>query len=246
MVNKFGLFLVFVLFFVSFVSAVPVYKQNELVDFKVNCVNGGGHCSAGAVCNLTILDNNDDVLLDSVGMTNSLTYFNYSYNVTEVGLFKQSVFCVDGDNGYVVSSFKVTPSGVESSVSDAIIYVVLLFLSLVLLLVCMVGAFKTDSSNEYDFGGKLLKITYGKYIKMGLFFGSYLFLWLLTFFAWQVSDKFLMFDFMGGIFRVLFIILSVLLPPLFLAFVVLALLKWTADLQLWKLAERNLPSRGGR
>ena len=240
------MFFVLLLLCVSFVSAVPVYKQNELVDLKVNCVRAGGHCSSGAACNLSIFDNNDNLVLDDVSMTNSGSYFNYSYNASEVGVFKQSIFCIDGDNGYVTNSFKVTPSGVESSVSDAIIYVVLLFVSLVLMLLCVFGAANMNSANEYDFGGKLISVNYGKYVKMGLFFASYLFLWFLTFFAWQVSDKFLMFDFIGTIFNFLFITLAILLGPIFIAFVAFALLKWLADIKLWELAERNLSERGGK
>lgn len=228
------------------VLGVPVFKQGELVDLKINCVNNGGHCSAGAVCNITVLDSNDVVLVDDSPMTNSGSYFNHSFNASSVGVFKQQVFCVDGYNGYSASTFKVTPSGVEGSTGDAVVYVILLLVALVLMILCIVGGVKINGDNEFNLYGKLMSINYGKYLKMGLFFGSYLFLWFVFFLAWQVADKFLMFDFISELFRMLFLILTVLLAPLFIAFVALAFLKWVADLKLEKLAERNLPDRGGR
>jgi len=240
--------MIFLVSIISVSAETMIYPQNQTLDLKVPCFNNNTFCSTGAACNLTIFHSNDSLLVDNQGMTNKGSYFNYTLTNSQtstVGSYKQYVTCWDGDNGFVSSEFKITPKGVEGTTHNSILYVVLLLVCLVLMIISFIGAVKIDGNNTYDMG-KLIELNYGKYAKMGLFFLSYLMLWFMTYFAWQVADTFLMFDFVTWVFRFGFIFLAIMLGPLLFVVVILALLKWLADLKMWKWSERNLPIRGGK
>lgn len=238
--------MIFLLGVISVSAETMVYPQNRTLDLKVPCFNNNTFCSGGAACNITIFHSNDSLLINNRGMTNQNSYFNYTLSnaqTSEVGYYKQYVTCWDGDNGFTASEFKITPKGIEGTTQNSILYVVLLLVCLVLMIISFVGAIKIDGRNTYDMG-KLIELNYGKYAKMGLFFLSYLMLWFMTYFAWQVADTFLMFDFVAWVFRFGFIFLAIMLGPLLFVIVILSLLKWLADLRMWKWSERNLPIRG--
>lgn len=243
--KKVVLFL-FILLILPMVLGVPYYKSGEVLELKVPCFLDGAYCSDSANCNITIIDSDGNVLVDDVNMTNSGAYFNYSFDNSDgdVGIYTQQVVCVDGgEAGYSINDFKVTPSGVEGSTGDAVVYTVLLFVFLILMIACFFGGAVIDGENKYDFGAKLLEINYGKYLKMGLFACGTLFLWFLSFCGWQVSEMFLMFNFFSNTMYVIFIVLTVLMPLVFMVLVILTLFKWLADNELLRSHLRNVPVR---
>jgi len=229
------------------VTAQPLFQQKTEIELNVPCTINGNVCSSNATCQATIINPKGAILVNNEAMVqNNATFrINITENQSaENGQYEFPVSCCD--NGACATrhlTFAVNPSGVVSSSGEAIVYVILIIVVLVFFIFTMMGAVKIDGEHSYDVGGKLLELKYGKYLKMGLFFVSILFLWFLFFLGWQVSSKVLMFDFMNTIFRTLFMILTYLIAPIFLAFTILAVVQWTLDLKLWKMTKRGLPER---
>lgn len=243
--DKKYVFILFVLLVLPMVLGVPYYKADEILELKVPCLMDGSYCSSNAYCNITVIDDDGIVLVDNVNMTNSGSFFNYSFSeVLPVGVYSQNVVCEDGGEwGYSLSEFRLTPSGSEGSVGDSIVYTVMLVVFLILMISCFWGGAVVDGDNKYDFGGKLLEINYGKHLKTGLFALGFLFLWFLSFCAWQVSEIFLMFNFFSNVLNTIFITLTILMPFVLIIFSILTLFKWTADHDLIRNHLRNIPPR---
>lgn len=237
-----GLFIV-----ISLVSAQPTYKQNTDVELNVPCTINGNICSNMAECQFSIVTPSGNILLNLENMTQNLGVFSYQLyanQTTEVGQYEFPVTCCDGVNcGTRHLTFLITPSGKVGSSGEALTYTILIFVVLVLLTFSMIGGFKIKSGDSYDMGGNFLEVNYGKYLKMGLFFLSILFLWVLFFLGWQTSEKILMFDFTVVVFKTSFLVLTYLIFPIFLAFVALAIIQWTMDLTQIKLKKRGLKQR---
>lgn len=233
--------------FVSLVGAQPVYQQSIDVELNLPCTINGALCSPSATCQFSITNPLGQILLNQENMTQVGGLFVYQLNgsqITEVGEYKFPVTCCEsGTCSTRHLTFIVTPSGKIGTSGEAITYTILIFVVLTLMTLCIIGAIKINKEHYYDVGGNLLKLSYGKYLKMGLWWLSILFLWFLLFLGWQTAEKILMFAFMVTIFKMLFMILTILIAPSFIAFVVLVIIQWTADLKLWELAERGLSPR---
>ncbi len=221
--------------------------QDEEINIIEYCYNSSGnYCASGTICNLTVT-NDKTVLVDSKPMTDRGTFFNYTLPDTQtgtVGIYQASVVCsYAGESANENFFFKITASGYEGTTADAIMYGIIIFIVLIALITSITGFVSIDGNDSYDFGGNLLKINYGKHLKTGLFFLSYLFLWGLLFFSWQIAEMFLTFGFINSILYTSFYILTVVLPVIFLVVVLLTLMRWTADLKLWELHKRGLKPR---
>jgi RsiW-degrading membrane proteinase PrsW (M82 family) len=100
----------------------PIYKQNELINLKVPCINNETYCSGIATCNITIMNSTDNVLVNNQAMTNSGNYFNYSFSQTNnAGTYKAQIVCNDADqNGYSLFDFKITANGKDNNTNTAL------------------------------------------------------------------------------------------------------------------------------
>jgi hypothetical protein len=116
-------------------SGIPVYKQGDVANIKVPCINNQTYCSGSAACNITILNSLDLIMVNNEAMTNGGSYFNYSFNQTSVsGIYKAQVVCVDGGvNGYSLFNFDITSSGFPENLNVApimftVIFIIALFM----------------------------------------------------------------------------------------------------------------------
>ncbi|GAG53846.1 unnamed protein product, partial [marine sediment metagenome] len=120
---------------------------------------------------------------------------------------------------------------------------VLLIIFMALMTLTILGAYSLDGKNQYDFGGKLVKINVNKYVKIGLFFISYIFLIVIFLFCEMISDSFLFISFASGIFHTLFLLSAIGFFPILLSTVVLWFLRIIIDFYQYKLAKRGLKPR---
>jgi hypothetical protein len=221
------------------VQTLGVFKIGDCVRLVQSCAN----CTYNEITSIQYP--NSTLLSLNVLMNKNGTFYDYTFcEVNANGNYiVNGIGNPDGIDTIWAYNFEVTPSGLVSTNGEAIVYVILIIVVLIFFIFTMIGAVRIDGEHSYDVGGKLLELKYGKYLKMGLFFLSILFLWFLFFLGWQVSSKVLMFDFMNTIFRTLFMILTYLIAPVFLAFTILAVVQWTLDLKLWKMTKRGLNQR---
>ena len=143
---------------------INVYKQGELVDLKVPCINNNTYCGATTKCNITIMLPDNSVLVDNKAMTRNMAYFNYTLqheNTSVIGIYKEQVTCVDGNlKGYTLGEFKITNSGMTSIGKDMIVPAVIL---ITILLFCV---FMSFSLHDRDYPLKLLFIFFSLFMTL--------------------------------------------------------------------------------
>lgn len=187
------------------------------------------------------------------------TTYNYSvYNTTakvengSLTLISDSIYYFtfnQSEGDYIVKlcdgstrEIKVT----NGMIAESIIYSILLLLLAGFFITSLALAFYLDGENKFtmgDAGDPILEINLNKYAKLFLYLLSYLFLWMLTWTSWQVSDTFLLFDGLTNILRLIFIVETIAWVPIILIVTIVGLTKHLADADLIKTTERNLPLR---
>lgn len=201
-------------------------------------------------CSLTLLNPQSELLMTNTTMqpgNEGLIFFqNISKtNLTDKGIYSGLIYCLGGDyqKGATSFQFLVNPAGTEPTLAYAFLYLGLLLVLVFFLCLSILAGWNLDGENKYDFGGKLVEVNINKHFKIGLFFLSYLLLIFVVFVSLAIAKNFLFLESFSGILNIIHLILWFLLAPVFLAFVAHSLIKFAADLELQKLAERNLPQR---
>ncbi len=140
MVNKCSIFVLLVIL-VSFVVMAEVdpvslvFKQGDVADIKVPCVNSNEYCGVSTACNVTVRRPDTSVWIDNEVMTRNAAFYNYtlqSANVSVIGTYQLQVVCSDGVNsGYDFSDFQITSSGMSGIGQDTLVPGVILIAILV-------------------------------------------------------------------------------------------------------------------
>ncbi len=125
--NKKGSILVtslFLLFLIGTISAATdtrevtdVFKINENIEYTQPCFNNGSFCSSAAICNFTIHNPDNSLLLDNNQSTNQGSFYNVTFDVLQIGVYEADVVCCDGGSGCGSETmfFEVTGSGLNIS-----------------------------------------------------------------------------------------------------------------------------------
>jgi len=105
-----------------------VFKINTVIDYKKPCFNNGTYCSAAAVCNFTVYEPDNTLLVNNVEATNSGAFHNTSFTVTDLGIYQVDMTCTDGTlNGAETLYFEVTGSGFNNTIWFYVIIIGLSF-----------------------------------------------------------------------------------------------------------------------
>lgn len=178
--------------------------------------------------------------IDGVGFTSTINSGNFS----NLGGYSFVVWCNSTtQGGFFDSYFLVTPTGQTTTTAQGLLYGLLILASMFFLFVCLYGAFTINGQNEFSMGGDLIRVNFNKYYKGFLFLIAYLFAIFTSYLSWQVSAQFLLLDLGTAIFKTIFNILWIGFFPIMILLIIVGFVKWLADVELHKLAERGLKPR---
>lgn len=244
-IKKLIILFVIILLFNIFVNAeqqnIGIKIQNSCIDLIQNCAN----CT---YVNFTaVYSPNMTLLATNLNTTQTGSFFNKTFcNTSTIGMYiVNGIGDVDGIPTVFAYTFEITPDGTQPSTSQGMMYSFILIILLILFAFSTIGAFVIKGNNEFTLGGDLVQINFNKYYKIGLFFLSYLLLIFITFTTWQISINFLFLNIAASIFNFLFTVLIYLLAPVFVAFVIIGLVKIVLDVKLHDLASRGLKPYDG-
>ena len=237
MKSKLFLFLFVGLILMTLVSA-QTYQKDTTINLRVSCEKV--NCSNAH--NISVFAPNTIALDSDKEMTLSNGFLYYSFNKTKA-LGEYSFFVSDSEESNFQDTFKITPTGHETTTSHALIYGFLIFVSVVFLMVFLIGAIVIDGNNKFTMGGDLIEVNLNKYYKLGLFFGAYLFAIFTSYLIWQISENLLLLDLGTTIFYMTFRLLWIALVPIVFLLVIVGFMKWLLDVELHKLGERGLTRR---
>ena len=155
---KYAVILIFICMFLIPFGVASSNTDLEYV-FKVNnnsvisrpCFNTAAHgtngwCSASAICQLTVMDPDNIVIVSGQNMTNQISLHNYTMPLlTKAGIYKADMSCNDNNlTGYDSFFFGVNQAGQDYNGSIAS-YVLLAFLAIFIALFAYL-AFKMEEA----------------------------------------------------------------------------------------------------
>ncbi len=133
--NKILIWIFVSLILISSASADYVFKQNDLIDLKVPCIDSNyNYCDSTTKCNITIQYPNQSSLISNQDMTRTAVYYNYTIQentISSLGEYPAQVQCMGVNSGYTSFDFLVTYNGKELPSDFIKVLFILLFIALI-------------------------------------------------------------------------------------------------------------------
>jgi hypothetical protein len=247
MENRGLIFLFMGMFLMSLVSAVPPFQtteaggyeiiypkiyflqpnQTHTFNFHVNNISDGLILTNSSVsCRFHLYNSSGNHILEKNNVKDMDTNLDFYVivtggNFTKIGEYGYLFSCNSSSfGGYISAPFQVTYSKMLIPTSESILYLLLVLGILILFLVSLYFSASLPYSNEKNEKGQVNKISYFKYIKIGMIMVSYsLFLWFLNILV-AISDNFISLNIFYGLISSLFLLmLRGFFPALVITFI---------------------------
>ena len=235
--NKTLLFISLILL-ISLASATSIgtFQQKEGVQLYQTCNN----CN---YCNITTLRYQNITLLSNIEMTKDETYYYYELDKENVSNLGEYSYCYDCGNDVEKETgclgFGVTGTGFELNLSRTNLSIALLGLMIFSFIVCIFGASKLPSTDNYDEDEKLISVSKLKYLRPVLFGVSW-FLLLGTFYAGgSIALAYMGTTLLGDVLFTLFRIMLGLTPIMILVWFLYIFVSIFQDKKTKRLIERG-------
>ncbi len=226
------------------ISAQINFKQNIESDLKFPCYFNGTFCSADAFCNTTITAPSGALVLNGTTATNQLTFHNVTLNSTqtdEVGDYFVFVSCTDqGISAPSTFILRVTPFGKDLSTAQGIIYLGVLIIAFALFGISMWWAVAIPWSETRNLEGEIISMNNLRYLKILLWFISYIFLIWISFLLKVICENFLYIDVAAKIFNTTFWFLIAFLFPIFTLLMLFTVVIFIRNLKLGKMIAQGI------
>lgn len=214
------------------------HKQNQQLQFSITSNNATG-------CNVSTLDTPDGTKILNIPMTKSIhTFYTTisSANFTGLGDYCFNIECTDGtsiETGSVCRN--VTPTGSLNSTGQAIIYFIILIVSMGIFVFLFYASIKLPFKNERNQYDEIVRINWKKYLKMFCITMAYIVLVWIVYISWNIAYGYLDMRSAGGIFNVIFTILIALFLPLLLGMGIFLLVAYLSDKKINEYIKRGVP-----
>jgi len=248
-IEKRGLFPLFILgvfiFMITPVSAIGCPASGFFGNFQLDSdVIVTETCPTCTFINITIKNTLSEQIIINQPMVLSEGIFSYTIgggNNSEIG-----TYWIEGHSNLddpFKACYDITTIKIQASTSESILYTILVTLSLLLFSFSLWGAIVLPFSNSRNELGRVLSITWVKYLKVTFIVLVYLFmLWTLNL-GVSITNNLVSLTQFSGFFEMMFNLMMAIAWPFFVVvflFVNVALIK---DLQLNKLLQRGLSPR---
>lgn len=225
------------IFLMSIVSA-ETYRIEDNIDLKISCINI--NCTNPTT--ITIDYPNSSIAIDNQSMTLTNGYLNYSFISSVTGEYKYFLFSYssDGTEAYYSSSFNINGYGSDISTSQAIMYGILVLISLLVFLITCIGAYAMPFTNNRNDEGKIVSINDLKYLKIVLIIFAYLeFLFVISIVK-NIAMGFLLNDGIYNLLNIVYTAMLIGLIPMFPLLIFFTIVIWLSDQKTLKNLERGI------
>lgn len=162
-------------------------------------------------------------------------------NFSNLGSYSYYIHCNSSEfGGFTREQFEVTYSGEDLSESSAIFYIVLFMVFIFLFSVTILGINKLPYSNGADEEGKLIKISYLKYLRSVLWFVAWMLIVAILYVSSNIAFAYLEDTLFANFLFVLFRISFVLTLPIIVIWFIWILARIVDDKKLKGLWERGI------
>jgi hypothetical protein len=229
--------LVFALSFIlaSDGESIGTYQQDSCVKLPQTCAD----CTYS---NISAVGSPNGTLYSvEKAMTKSGTYWEYEYcNTSQLGEYKvNGHFDVGGIDSVFNYIFEITPSGKILTVTQAMVYLGLLVVLILMHGVILFITNKLPPGNSRDEQGKLLAVNNLKYLRNTLWYVQYWLLILNMFIISNIAATYLGENMLANVFHMIFQILMGLALPVTVIWFVWVAFNWVEDRKLRELLNRG-------
>ena len=214
---------------------IGTYPSNSYIKLPQSCSS----CTYSNISSIILP--NQTIYVGDFSMVKNGTSFYYEFYTEEFGTYKvNGHFDVDGIDKAFNYIFEVTPSGKVLSTPQSISYLgFIIFLLLILASIPFI-ANKLPSINSRDEQGRILQISYLKYLRSALWFAEYMVFTAMIFVASNLSFYYLGDELLHKFFFTFFQILMGLALPVIIVWFIWIFARAMEDKQIKQLLSRGI------
>ncbi len=234
--------LMFAILFISLASATSTtwgtYKQND-------CVNLITICPLDS-CNVTTLQAitypNSTIAISDVSATHTGTVWNYTYcNTDSLGIYTIYGYSTNStQNESLIGDFEITHTGGNLTSAKSTLYAILIFVFIFFMFGLFFIIKSLPNENQKDEEGKIMSITWLKYLRSPLWFIEWILFVGILFMSSNLAFAFLYTKLFSNILFILFRICFGLTPVILIIWIMWIFAKIYQDKQFQKLINRGI------
>ena len=219
-------------------------KQGEPYTIALPVKNNDYSQSELAYCNFTIVQGNGTRLIsNAVGnFTAGKIAYNLSREQTSINQkLRVDVSCNNNlDSGFSSFSLLVSGAGDTLDNSDIILYAISFILLSGAFALCLVFAIKLPWNNATDEEGNIISVNDLKYLKLALWWATYVLLIAIFYLAWNLTYGYLQFQGAANIIYSVYWILISFFYPITVCALLVALIRFVYDKRIKKAIDSGL------
>ncbi len=234
------------------VSSQAVEQEIETFTFGENItfvetIRFNGRPNSGIEVNLTVTDPDNAVLINFEPMAFDAASQTYKFtmdsgNISEVGVFKECVTATfNGINDTVCGEFEVTRTGTILRTSSGLVYAAVFFASIFAFILSTWAFLRVEWKDHRNEEHKIVGISGYKYLKVLMFFISYLILLFIFSIGNDMASSFLLLQGAGQFFRISYLVLLVGIAPGVIVTFAFLIINILSDQKIQKAIIRGVP-----
>lgn len=198
------------------IQTLGIFRTEGIVTLIQSCSN----CTYNNIS--SIIYPNSTQSMGQTAMNQLGTLYTFNYNKTDaLGTYIVNGFGdLDGIKTSWAYTFEITNTGTEATVAQAIIYFIAILLLSALFSFCFYWAVSIPWSHTRDEDGYILQFNDLRYVKMMMWFVSYILLIGISWLAYNITWGLLSFNTAGNIFNFVYWFLISLLFPILVLFAI--------------------------
>lgn len=212
------------------VNAIAII--DEIYNISVSC--DGLDCSN---LNITVLYPNSTIFINEKQMIDNTAYATYNVTPTVFGDYQYYLY--DGTN-FSSGSFMASGSGYELTTASSVVYLGLFIMSIFLFAVTLMGINLLPSANKRNEQGKIMQISYLKYLRGSLWLVGWALFVGILFLASNLSFSYLGEELFAQFFFVVFRITLGITPIIIIVWMAWFYAKFVQDREFQKLIKRGI------
>lgn len=216
--NIFPIILILLFFFPLIsgeIATLGIFKQFDPINLPQTCDN----CT---YVNLTRVQfPNASILFIGQNMQKIGTDYNFTF-IQTLALGNYIITTCGDPNGVITCAnynFEISVTGTNQSTAQGIFYFILLGISILFLFLILIGAIYMPADKKRNSDGIIIGMNEKKYIKLSLWFLSYLGIIWIDWLCWNISEGFLNVNIGTGMFKTIFWSLISFLPFTFISLI---------------------------
>lgn len=237
------------------IPVIGTLKQNQdfLFNFHVyNSSNGVPIDNSSTDCVMHLYDpTGNQIMQENVPHSDEPTVDNeweitiLGGNLSSIGSYAYVVQCNSTSlGGFEGVGVEVTSTGIALTTASSVVYASMFFLLMAFFGVTLFGISKLPGMNQKDEEGKILSVSYLKYLRSVLWFFEWMFVLGIMFLASNLGSAYLGESLFSGTFFMIFNIMLALTPLIVIVWLIWMFVRLYHDAQFQKILNRGMFPQG--